>query len=188
MNSPYTHEYFSNFGHWCAGYRKMAQWLNESLQFNTVLDLGCGPALLITELYCHGKEILGVDKSPCCLDFIPKRILQFVQIQDLTGPVQLGTFDLVICTEVAEHLPAWSADQLIETIDRHCAKWLYFSAAVPGQGGVDHINERPHEYWIEKLASRGIGLARDKTLAFREYLVANTAIPWFQNNSLILKR
>jgi hypothetical protein len=32
---------------------------------------------------------------------------------------------------------------------------VLFSAAVPGQGGEYHINERPHEYWRQKFSGRG---------------------------------
>jgi hypothetical protein len=30
-----------------------------------------------------------------------------------------------------------------------------FSAAIPGQGGVNHINEQPPKYWVEKFWRRG---------------------------------
>ena len=32
---------------------------------------------------------------------------------------------------------------------------ICFSAAVPGQGGYQHINEQFQDYWIEKFRARG---------------------------------
>ena len=64
------------------------------------------------------------------------------------------TFDLVQTLEVAEHLPAASAGTFVESLVRH-GRRILFSAAVPGQIGVCHINERPHAYWRDLFAEHG---------------------------------
>lgn len=74
------------------------------------------------------------------LDIIPKNV-QF--------------FDLALCCEVAEHLEPEYADQLVETICR-LGKNVLFSAAIPGQGGVNHLNEQFQSYWAEKFAKHGL--------------------------------
>src|SRR5262249_15379258 len=63
-------------------------------------------------------------------------------------------FDLVLCLEVAEHLPAQSASVLVGSLCRHGAVIL-FSAAPPGQGGTGHVNEQPYEYWRALFAAHG---------------------------------
>ena len=66
---------------------------------------------------------------------------------DLAAPIDLGRqFDLVQSLEVAEHLPAAKAEQFVETLTAHGSRIL-FSAAVPGQGGENHINEQLPDYW-----------------------------------------
>jgi 2-polyprenyl-3-methyl-5-hydroxy-6-metoxy-1,4-benzoquinol methylase len=55
-------------------------------------------------------------------------------------------FDLVVSLEVAEHLPASAADQFVNTLVKH-GKKILFSAAIPGQGGQDHLNEQWPDYW-----------------------------------------
>jgi SAM-dependent methyltransferase len=74
---------------------------------------------------------------------------------DITKPFDAGrTFDLVLCLEVAEHVPRGSSITLIENIVRH-GPLVLFSAAVPGQGGEDHVNEQAYAYWRDLFALRG---------------------------------
>jgi len=76
----------------------------------------------------------------------------------LTEPVNLSRrFELAMCLEVAEHLPAESADILVETLT-NLAPVVMFSAAHPGQGGQDHVNERWPAYWYRRFAQHGYGV------------------------------
>jgi hypothetical protein len=61
---------------------------------------------------------------------------------DLTLPLHAGrTFDLALSLELAEHLPPECAGVLVDSLAR-LAPAVVFSAAVPFQGGVGHVNER----------------------------------------------
>lgn len=73
---------------------------------------------------------------------------------DLCLPLLLGSYDLVVCLEVAEHIPVQFADVLIDSLCYH-ANTVVFSAATPGQGGHGHVNEQPFEYWAAKFSARG---------------------------------
>ncbi len=55
-------------------------------------------------------------------------------------------YDLAVCLEVAEHLPEASASKLVRQLTS-AAPAVLFSAAVPGQGGTNHINEQWPDYW-----------------------------------------
>jgi hypothetical protein len=61
---------------------------------------------------------------------------------------------LVICTEVAEHLPANVASQLVSHLVS-LSDVILFTAATPGQGGRHHLNEQPHSYWVALFAQLG---------------------------------
>ena len=52
---------------------------------------------------------------------------------------------------------------------------VVFSAAIPGQGGVNHINERPQSYWIDKFSTFDF-IAFDVT---RPLLWGNTDVPYW---------
>lgn len=64
-----------------------------------------------------------------------------------------GKFDLVVCTEVAEHLPAEYADKIIDLLTS-LGDNVLFSAAIPYQGGLFHLNEQWQSYWAEKFRQR----------------------------------
>ena len=70
---------------------------------------------------------------------------------DLNQPFTLDrTSDLVVCLEVAEHVPPLSAGDFIASLTR-LASIILFSAAIPYQGGDGHLNEQWPEYWADPL-------------------------------------
>jgi hypothetical protein len=69
------------------------------------------------------------------------------------------TFDLCLCLEVAEHLKPNRAEGLVKFLCSLSDRVL-FSAAIPLQGGVGHVNERWQSYWAELFKRHGFGAAR----------------------------
>lgn len=106
---------------------------------------------------------------------------RFVPV-DLARRVRLGrTFDLVQSLEFAEHLPSSAAEQFVDNLVAHSSVVL-FSAAVPGQGGEHHVNEKPHGYW------RGLFGARDYVMldVIRPSLAGDTRVePWYRYNTFV---
>ena len=125
------------------------------VQPRSVVDLGCGIGEWLQAFRQHGVEdYLGVDApyiDPSLLvipgdNFLP---------HDLTTPLQLDReFDLVISLETAEHLAPEAAETFVESLAR-LGPVILFSAALPHQGGVHHVNEQWPDYWREKFARRG---------------------------------
>jgi hypothetical protein len=56
--------------------------------------------------------------------------------------------------EVAEHLPASSAKDFASSLCK-LGDVVVFAAAIPGQGGTQHINERWPSYWIAHFKALG---------------------------------
>jgi hypothetical protein len=87
-------------------------------------------------------EILGIDG-----DFVDESLLvipleKFYR-QDLSKAFLLqNRFDLAVSMEVAEHIEEKNADTFVANLT-NLSNVIIFSAAVPGQGGVYHVNERP---------------------------------------------
>lgn len=122
-----------------------------------VHDIGCGPGQLIARLADHGVQVHGVDGSRHCIETAlavggAVNCIEHVDIRELE---ELSRSDLVICTEVAEHLDAAHADHLVSLLCSAMAP-VIFTAAPPGQGGHHHVNEQPPEYWREKFMARGL--------------------------------
>jgi SAM-dependent methyltransferase len=173
---------------WRADYEVVANRLAHYLDFSSVLDLGCGNAFLIAGLAQLGKKVTGVDGSIHVLDCIPPELLPNVGIIDLTRPVRLGRFDLVICSEVAEHLDAQFADTLVDSICENSGGLVFFSAATVGQGGFYHVNEQPHDYWIASFHQRGFEVDHHVTEKLREDLSGTNTIWWLAKNALVFRQ
>jgi hypothetical protein len=74
--------------------------------------------------------------------------------KDLALPLDLQErFDVAMSLEVAEHLPAEFAASFVSNLTQ-LSDVIIFGAAIPGQGGTNHVNERWPSYWValfEKL-------------------------------------
>lgn len=152
----------------------------------SILDVGCGLGNWIEVAKKMGvEEVVGVDGSYVNRTLLKIDDKEFIE-KDLAKPFDLNkNFDLAICLEVAEHLPETSADTLIQSIVAH-ADVVIFSAAIPGQGGQNHINEQWPTYWQELFQKYDY----DMIDYFRPKIWNNTKIEfWYrQNMFLVVKK
>jgi SAM-dependent methyltransferase len=128
--------------------------VQELVRPASVIDVGCGPGSWLATFQGHGvTDILGLDFGvPHDLLEIPTS--KFVAT-DLRHPFGLSRhFDLAMCLELAEHLPASSATDLVKSLVQ-LAPVILFSAAIPHQGGTDHQNEQWPDYWTVLFARHG---------------------------------
>jgi glycosyltransferase involved in cell wall biosynthesis len=86
--------------------------------------------------------------------------------------------------EVAEHIPARLADSFVNLLCSY-SSIIVFSAATPGQGGTDHVNEQPHEYWIEKFWQRGFGWDKDRSIQWRSIWRQKGTASWYSKNLMV---
>lgn len=131
---------------------QILQWVSPK----SIIDFGCGEGAWLSEALRQDDkiEILGIDG-----DYVNRKRLKIPEknfwARDLRKEIRLNRkFDLAISTEVAEHLEDKFADIFINNITKASDKVL-FSAAVPGQGGTNHVNEQWQSYWIDKFEERG---------------------------------
>lgn len=149
-----------------------------ALEGKAVVDFGCGNGDWLLEASEQGATtILGLETYALA----GTRVLPIPTIEfDLTKPVVLDRqFDLALCLEVGEHIQSEYADDLVASLTR-LAPLVLFSAAVPSQGGVGHVNEQPPAYWAEKFQSHDYAC-----FDFRREIWADPAIePWYAMNVL----
>lgn len=127
----------------------------EHLKIQSILDVGCGAGAWLSEYNKLGIPIyLGVDGlyvKPDTL-LIPSAAFRAA---DISQPFDLGKrFDLVQCLEVGEHIETPASGVLIANLVKH-SDFVLFSAAIPGQGGENHINEQSYEFWRAIFAEHG---------------------------------
>lgn len=155
------------------------EWTNPK----SIIDIGCGLATWLKVAAAHGvNDVIGVDvRYPeGCL--IPKE--RFWEC-DLSLPLRRDrTFDLAFCLEVAEHLPASAADRFVDDLC-YLAPTIVFSAAIPGQEGLGHLNEQWPQYWVEKFATHGFQAADCLRPRFWEDGLVEW---WYRQNMLVFSR
>lgn len=155
--APYGEDFFEHLSRTTrASALAVVPHILELVPVNSVVDLGCGEGIWLHAFGDHGvTDVLGLDG-----DYVQRDHLQIgpdkFRPVDLTQPVQLDrSFDLALCLEVGEHLPARSARSLVRSLAA-AAPVVLFSAALPGQGGVAHVNERWPIYWEHMFAAEGM--------------------------------
>jgi len=143
--------------------KKYAKYFCELLlkEFNphSVIDFGCGTGDMIAPFEKKGIKILGVDGSKANKKYSRISDNNF-QLYDLRKKYYCKEkYDLCLCLEVAEHIEEKYSGILVDTLVSSSST-IFFTAAPPGQGGIDHCNEKPPNWWIKKF--RKVGFELDK--------------------------
>jgi SAM-dependent methyltransferase len=158
--------------------------IKDLVRPESVLDVGCGTGAWLAEWERQGVTIYGIDAP-----HVDKARLQIdsskFMSHDLEKPFDLGRrFDLVQCLETAEHLDESSASTLVKCLGDH-ADTVLFSAAIPGQKGVHHVNEQWPSYWVPKFTEIGFTLYD----VVRPVIWRDTRVQvWFRQNMLLFSR
>lgn len=123
----------------------------------SVVDFGCGSGTFLSVFQKNGiHEIKGldgewVDKDNLLIDhefFCPTNL-------EKAKDIELGRkYDIAMSVEVAEHISERYADDLVSALIR-ASDVVIFGAAIPGQGGAEHVNEQWQSYWVKKFEDRG---------------------------------
>ena len=156
--------------------QRLAEYIQTQYPKRTVADIGCGPGIYVDALRAVGVDATGYDSDDRVKD---KPNLQQISLFDLTAPA-----DIVMCLEVAEHIPADRADDVADSMVRNLKPGavLIWTAAQPGQGGHGHINCQPPDYWETKFTERGLQRAQAAETALRDFIAAGPHMGWFRNN------
>jgi SAM-dependent methyltransferase len=153
----------------------------------SVLDVGCGTGTFLSVFQDEFKNlrVLGIEGPWVKSDFfeVDRREILVWNLAN-SFPLLDQRFDLAICLEVAEHLPIEIADTLVNFLCSS-ANLVLFSAAIPFQGGVGHVNERWQSYWASIFNKNGFKV-KD---IIRPLIWKNTEISyWYRQNILIFEK
>lgn len=184
--SPAQKYHKTFFSHVAAGSSASAQKVVPLLlgvaEIRSVVDVGCGTGAWLAQFAASGiEDYLGLDG-----DYVDQGSLAIPKDRfrptDLEQALDLGRrFDLATSFEVAEHLPAEIAPKFVRSLTG-LAPLVAFSAAIPGQGGVGHVNEQWPDYWAGLFAAEGYDLVD----WFRCRLWNDDSIePWYRQNLVL---
>lgn len=184
MHTPYSHSFYVGQQDGSANSAAIIVPLIMQMFPHTrsVVDVGCGVGGWLKSFKEHGVgTVLGIDG-----EYAPRDMLMIEPSEFIAADLNLFTgaprrFDLGISLEVAEHLPPSSAASFIEGLVRS-APVIAFSAAIPGQGGTNHINEQWQGYWASLFASHGYSAVD----CIRPSIYGNTIVePWYRQNIIV---
>jgi len=153
----YQKDYYSwRARHALSAAEVIAPFLIERYSPRSVVDLGCAEGAWLSVFARQGVEfICGFDgpwgKKEDLL--IPEDRFFVVDLENFKAP-DGEKHDLAISLEVAEHLKEEVAENFVLQLTR-LSELVLFSAAVPGQGGLHHMNEQPPDYWRKKFERNG---------------------------------
>lgn len=170
----------------------VGQWLCEHLELTSVIDVGCATGIYLKPYKATGIEVFGVDACTTAGEFLEPSEFERIDLRFPYCPAK--RYDLALCTEVGEHLKPRFAERLVDTL-WDCSDIIYWSAAVPGQGGTFHYNERPVQFWMDLFWMRhGYSLhplqdeLREFLNNYREEERNHLVSGWLLNNSYLLWR
>lgn len=154
----------------------------------SVIDIGCGTGALLAQLRNEGCSVVGLEYAAAARELCAKRGLDAIAFDIMYDNFDAPRpYDVVISMEVAEHLPEHVADRYVDLLAR-LGKNIVLTAATPGQGGTDHVNEQPHEYWIKKFEQRNRILDWTLTSNWRAaWRDSGHVQSWYYNNLLVFR-
>jgi SAM-dependent methyltransferase len=161
--------------------------MERELAPGSVIDVGCGSGALMLSLERRGVRCRGFDQAEAALRRCRERGLDVGRLDITRDPPPADRADVAVSTEVAEHLPESAADRFVELLTA-LAPFAVVTAALPGSGGKDHVNEQPNEYWVAKFAARGFDHDFELALRLRDEWRAAGVDDVFHKSLMIFRR
>jgi SAM-dependent methyltransferase len=164
--------------HQHAVYDEAAYWVQKR-GARTVLDVGCGMPTKLMELLAPIAECTGVDQETVMAEARrrwPRGNFIGVDLEEPDQPPD-GTFDLIICADVIEHLA--NPDLLLRYIRDHCNDDTIVIISTPERDmlrgpdnnaspQIEHVREWNANELVSYLATSGFRLVRHMIVpAFR---------------------
>ena len=154
-------------------YPEMWQWLIDTWEVKSVIDIGCGEGTALSYFREHGCNVLGVegveqpDADIYQFDFTT---CPFDPEQEFPG--RTFEYDLAWSAEFVEHVDEAYIPNFMPCF--RAARFALITHGEPGQPGWHHVNNQPAEYWRGVFAGAGFEFDAGLTAMTRAASSANT--------------
>ena len=143
------------------------QYVIDHFPFTKGLDVGCGRANGIEHARNQGYDVYGCDIASsarrCWKDRGVDKYCEVCPAKDM--PFKDNEFDMIVCSEVMEHIPEHDVIPTFKEIFRVGSDKFLFTICLkeekaPLAGYIQtHITVKNHEWWFERFAEAGFNLA-----------------------------
>ena len=166
--------------------RGMWKHILKMYEFIKGLDVGCGRANGVQWAREQGANVFGCDISSSAVKCWKERgVEEYCKVASADRlPYEDNEFDMVLCSEVMEHIPEENVSGVLNEILRVGSDKFYFTIAlvpeaIPVAGLVQsHICLQSTKWWIEKMEeigfSYGIGAINSEETGFSVLMVKDS--------------
>jgi hypothetical protein len=159
----------------------------ELLGPESLFDVGCGRGAHLQTAAKRGVLAVGCEGSAIGVGLCPPEAIVFQH--DLRVPLAMNRrFDVVMCIEVAEHIPARWSRTLIHTVGSLAETFVVFSSPPPGTVGDDHINCRSASFWDGLMEEERFRRDVSLTNALRTECRKIQAPEWIREHVTVYRR
>lgn len=148
----------------------------------SVIDVGCGVGTWLSVCQELGiDDVVGLDGPYVSEGMLKIPVTKFKKT-DLSKPVSISRkFDLAMSLEVAEHLSELDAETFVDSLVK-LSPVVLFSAAIPLQGGHNHVNEQWQSYWADKFFKKGYVVVD----CIRQAVWSKDSVEWWYAQNVLL--
>lgn len=144
---------YARNAHWLRFFGDVADALVRAVAPRRVFDAGCAIGLLVEAFWDRGVEAEGRDISRFAISQVRADVRGWCQVGSIADPIE-GSYDLVTCIEVLEHMPEAEAIAAIRAMAAAAPRVL-FSSSPTDLDEPTHVNVRPPIYWLKLWAEAG---------------------------------
>ncbi|MDC1427931.1 glycosyltransferase [Rhodospirillaceae bacterium] len=149
----YNGEAYGRTKNWLRFFDKIATNIIDSINPETVADVGCAYGLLVECLNDKGVNASGFDISEYAIDQGRSDIKQKLAVHSILKPLP-HYYDLIVSIEVIEHIYEQDCELAIRNMC--CAADKILLSTIPDDfDDPTHFNVQPPLYWIKKFAEQG---------------------------------
>jgi 2-polyprenyl-3-methyl-5-hydroxy-6-metoxy-1,4-benzoquinol methylase len=167
---------------------------SDGVSRRTILDIGSSIGSLLSALSIESGiprgSMYGVDYGDVLPEVYEHDRSTYVPHDLTAGPaiVMPQGFDIVVCQEVAEHIPAEFSDNILVSVSINISPdgILLWSAARPGQKGKGHVNLMPIDHWKGMMSRIGLYLDSTKTDIYKAKM--DSIVPDWRRNEMDIYR
>ena len=146
----------------------------KHFQINSVIDMGCGCGLYVSELRRKGIAIAGYDANPYTEELSrlllppgdsPCEQADLTEDLDVTEP-----FELVICKDVIHYIPEHLINKALSNLTKLSSKYILISWSTYNANSEDNIHTYQEKEILNYFLSHGFVVIKDYTLFLREII------------------